>query len=280
MSVDAIRSSRIEAALARALDHADHAELFDLLARTSGLPGPRANLSLATSVGTAIAAAGRRGVPLAEALLGADHEFLNIVGAIILGERVAANVDAKRSMAQLHDMAEDPRFAVREGVVAALRIVLARRGEAAVVDLAAWTDGYLHAHVVLEALSDRELLASMRSGAEVLARLDEAFALADVSPRAAERLQGVRTLRRSMPAQIATIAARFPEAIAWLTERTRTERPESREVIEETIRALRKRSLALSDTDRLTAALTASAPPPRDPSRIVHGTRRRSKGRR
>jgi ferric-dicitrate binding protein FerR (iron transport regulator) len=91
----------------------------------------------------------------------------------------------------------------------------------------------------------------------------------------------VRTLRRELPRQLSVIAARFPEAVAWLSARaTSTSRPESRDVVEEAIRALRKSATALSETDRLSASLQASAPPPRDPARIVHGTRKRSKGRR
>lgn len=278
--MDVIRSQRIDAALTRALDRGEYAELFDLLGRASGLPGPRANIDLARSVGAGIAARGGRGLPLLDALLASGDEYQAIVGALALAARIVADVDARRGRQKLHDMAEDPRHVVREGVIAAVRDLVRAGGEPAIDALSTWTDGYLHAHVVLEALADRELLASLRSGAGVLARLDEAFALADVSPRAAERSQGVRTLRRALPLQISLFAARFPEVLAWFAERAAVvERPESRDVLRETVRALRKSSLSLSETDKLTKTLDASAPVPRDPSRIVHGTRRRSKGR-
>jgi hypothetical protein len=134
--------------------------------------------------------------------------------------------------------------------------------------------------VALEALADRTLLATLPAGDAVLARLDEAFQLADVSPRAAERSQGLRTLRRGFPVQIARFAVRFPEVLAWFTERTQAKRPETREVVHETILALKKNHLAVAEVDRLMAAFAASAPAPRDPTRIVQGTRNRSRGRR
>jgi hypothetical protein len=114
----------------------------------------------------------------------------------------------------------------------------------------------------------------------VVARLDEAFALADRSPRADERLQGLRLLRQGLAGQVALFAARFPGVVRWLEEKTHTARPESREVVERAIAALRKSSFPEAEAARLAAALSASAPPPRDPTRVVQGTRKRSKGRR
>jgi hypothetical protein len=276
----AIRNPRIEGALARAIERGDTVELFDLLTRMSGVPGPRPNLDLARSVATTIAASGAGGARLIDVLLRGDHEYLAMIAALSLGERIASQLDAKRAMGTLHDMAEDPRHHVRQGVILALRIVIARQGDDAIRDLAAWTDGYLHAHVVLEALSDRELLTALRSSGEVMARLDEAFTLADESPRAAERTQGLRTLRRGLPDTIRVLAARFPEVLAWLNERAASKRPETREVIADAIRVLRRGGFGVAEADRLSAVLEESAKPPRDPSRIVTGTRKRSKGRR
>jgi hypothetical protein len=278
--MEGIRSARIEAALVRAVDAGDTAELFDLLARSSGLPGPRPNVDLGDAVAVALAVR-RRGADLTvRALADSESEYHALCGALALGARWAAGVDAKASVDRLQALAEDPRRHVRGAVVRALRRYVERHGPAGVDALVAWTDGYLQAHAVLEALAERTLLASLPSAEPVLARLDEAFALADRSPRAAERSEGVRTLRRELPRQIAVLAGRFSEVVTWLGERTATARPESRDVVEEAIRALRKSATAFSETDRLTASLAASAPAPRDPTRIVQGTRKRSKGRR
>lgn len=278
--MDLIKSQRIEAALARALATGETAELFEWLRRSSGLPGPRPNLDLARAVGTAVASAGKTGAPLARALVQSGDEYLVIVGAMCEGARLAQKVDADRALAALHELAGDERFLVRDGVVHALRTALAARGDEVVRALASFTDGYLHAHVALEALAEPTLLTSLHAEAEVLARLDEAFELADASPRAAERTQGLRTLRRGLPAQIRALASRFSDVLRWLEERTRASRPETREVVAEAIRSLRRSSLPQADADRLARALDASAPPARDAARIVQGTRKRSKGRR
>jgi hypothetical protein len=278
--MDGIRSSRIEAALARAVAEGEVSELFDLLGRASGLPGPRPNLELGEAVAAGLAVRARGAEATVRALVAAEGEYQALVGALALGARWAAGLDGSSASERLQAMAEDPRRHVRGAVVRAVRRFVEQRGDAGVRELSAWTDGYLQAHAVLEALADRTLLARLQDEGPALARLDEAFALADRSPRAAERSEGLRTLRRGLPGQIAVFAARFSETLAWLTERTACTRPETRDVVVEAIRALRKSATALSETDRLTASLEATAPAPRDPTRIVHGTRKRSKGRR
>jgi len=272
-----LRSARIEAAVERALAGAP-SELLDLLDRSSGLPGPRPNLDLARSAGQAIARGGARAAAVIQALRASQGDYHPIVAAQALAARHLAG--DRGAGEALQELAGDSRQVVRGGVIEALRTVLAARGDAAVAELSAWTDGYLQAHVALEAIADRTVLAQLGGGEEVVARLGEAFDLADRSPRAAERLQGVRLLRQALPAQIVAVAARFPAAMEWLEARTTTGRPESREVVAAAITALRKGAFPAAQADRLAAALAASAPPPRDPSRIVQGTRKRSKGRR
>ena len=272
-----LRSARIEAALERALAGAP-SELLALLDRSSGLPGPRPNLDLARSAGAAIARGGARSAGVIAALCASQGDYHPIVAAQALAARHLAG--DRGAGGALQELAGDSRQVVRAGVVEALRTVLAARGDAAVVELSAWTDGYLQAHVALEAISERAVLTQLGAAEEVVARLAEAFDLADRSPRAAERSQGVRQLRQGLPAQIAAVAARFPAALTWLEARTATSRPESREVIAGAIAALRRGAFPTAQTDRLAAALAASAPPDRDAARVVHGTRKRSKGRR
>ncbi|WP_437929578.1 hypothetical protein WMF37_10000 [Sorangium sp. So ce291] len=321
----ALRNPKIDAAIERAAQVGDPAELLALLDRSSGLPArrggvrapgpdlgpnaplPRVNLDLARAVGAAIADRGAPAERLVRALCASTEEYALIVAAQALAAMATREAQAERApgaggatgaggaggrqrgrgarggfdpLGELEQLAEDPRRVVRDGVVAALRVVIAARGDAAVGELASWTDGYLQAYVALEALAERTLLTGISAGAEVVARLEEAFAMSDRSPRADERLQGLRLLRQGMPAQIATFAGRFPEVVRWLEEKTLVERPESRDVVAQAIAALRKGSFSDAETARLAAALTASAPPARYAARIVQGTRKRSKGRR
>ena len=260
----------------------DAAELVELL-RGSGLPGPRPNLELARAVGGDSPSARVGADRLLAELARAEHEYLRVVAAHALAARSLAPRAADRrrasALADLQQIAEDPRHVVRLGVIDALRVRLDALGEPAVHELAAWTDGYLQAHVALEALSDRALLTTLPSADPVVARLDEAFVLADASPRAAERTQGMRALRRGMPAQIAAFAARFPEALAWLEGKTTSARPETREVVAGAIAAVRRAVISDAEAARLSALLEASAKPRRDAARVVHGTRKRSRGR-
>lgn len=274
------RSARLEAALDKATAGAGITELLDVLERSSGLPGIRPNLDFARAAGVAIAARRGRADAVVRDLLGARGEFPIIVAAQALAQRAIAGLDARGAMKALHDLAGDERHLIRMGISAAVRSVLVAKGEAAVLELSAWTDGYLHAHVVLDAMADREVLDRLPVGAEVLARLEEAFVLADVSPRSAERSQGLRTLREAMPAQVTVFAARFPEVLAWVGDKaTTSKRPETREVVERMIIALRRSGLSNAESQRLHDKLAASAPPDRDAARVVHGTRKRSRGR-
>ncbi|MEO7330182.1 MAG: hypothetical protein ABI193_16525, partial [Minicystis sp.] len=259
--VEALKSARLEAALEQAIAHDRTDDLFDLLARASGLPGPRANLDLARAMGLSIAAHRGRADALLRRMIATDQEFVRLIAAVALGARSIAGLDTKTALAGLQELAGDARHSVRSGVVLALRLRITALGEAAVDELAAWTDGYLQAHVALEALAERSILDPLPAAAPVLTRLNEAFALADLSKRADERLQGVRTLRAGLPKQIVTFAARFPDVIGWVESAAAMKRPETREVVAETIRLLRKANLSDAEAKRLDALMTASAKP-------------------
>jgi hypothetical protein len=283
-----IRNDRLAAALDRAVDHGDTVELVELLHRSSNLPGPRPNLELARAVGAALARREARADRLIAELARDEKEYLRIVAAAALGARSLPGEgkhDKRRAarvaeaLADLQQIAEDARHLVRLGVIDALRLRLDALGEPAVDDLASWTDGYLQAHVALEALADRTLLNKLPSAEPVLARLEEAFTLADESPRAAERTQGMRALRQGLPQQIATFAARYPETIAWLEGKTSMARPETREIVASAISLMRRAVISDVEAQRLGGLLEASAKPRRDAAKVVHGTRKRGKGR-
>ena len=276
-----LKNPRIEAALEKAIEGGGTADLFEQLARGSGLPGLRPNMELARAVGLAMAAKGRKSDAVLKALAAAEDEYPKVVAAAALAARRAAKFDTRGSMEGLQVLVEEgTNHHVRAGVVAALRWLLESLGDEVVADLAAWTDGYLQAHVALEALADRTLLARLKDKEGVFSRLEEAFELADASPRSAERSQGMRLLRQGLPGQIAVFAGRFPEVLGWLEEKAGAKRPETREVVANAIAKLRKASLSDAGAAGLSAALEKSAKPPRDPSRIVQGTRKRAKGRR
>jgi hypothetical protein len=276
---EALKSQRIQAALELALDGGPTRDLFDLLERSSGHPGPRPNVDLAKAIGKRLASEAKRGLGLTEELLEHKNEYFVRVGLMALAARASTRGDRTGALRLLHDKADETRKSARDAVIDALESVLLARGDELVPELAAFTDGFLHAFVVLEALTRRQVLDKLSDGEAVLARIGEAFDLADASSRAAERAQGVRLLREGLPKQITRTAQRFGETLAFLEPLLSRKRPETRAVLEATLSELRKTTLSDASTARLRAMLAETAPPPRDPSRIVAGTRKRSRGR-
>src|SRR5579859_3557513 len=277
-----LRNPAIQAELERAIATGSHGALFALLARHSGLPGPRPNDKLGWAGGQAIAAHGSRPDALvrdlgAEANGRGTAEFFPIVGAYCLAARFAAGAAASDVvLAELRPLAEDSRHLVREGVVRALVEMGRTASDALVGDLATWTDGYLSASSALLAIGARSWIDAQRSAEPVIARLDESFALAENAPRADERSQGYRELLKVLPDVAARVMDRFPEKTAeWLESKAGTEHVDLREALENLASAARARGHAPGKLERFERLFDASAPPRRDPKTYVGPTRKR-----
>lgn len=90
------------------------AQRLEMLAANSGLPGPRANLTLLD------AAADLAEPGFVDDLLATGDEYLTTCGAAGLGALIAGDAGADRQ-ARLHELARDERWRVREGVAMALQ---------------------------------------------------------------------------------------------------------------------------------------------------------------
>ncbi|MBK6515098.1 MAG: hypothetical protein IPG04_13485 [Polyangiaceae bacterium] len=277
MEPERLKSDRIEAALTAALDGGPTEPLFDLLDRASGMPGPRPHTDVLRAFGARIAAERGRGEDLASALLEQKKTSLYYVGVMVLCER-ASRKGERQALEELMERADEEKKERRDAVLDALTHVLAARGDEGARAVLPLADGFLHAFVALEALTSPRVLEKLSEPGSVLDLMTDAFTRADDSPRSADRSQGLRVLRLGLPLQIVRAAVRFSETLDWLKERLAYPRPETREVIAETIRALRK-IVGEAEADRLRLEHEGSAKPPRDPSRIVKGTRKRSRGR-
>jgi hypothetical protein len=271
--------TRLDDALEEALAGGRPAQLFSELERVSGMPGPRPNLLLLKSLGARIARGGAPGRELTDVLIAQKSLPLYTTGVFAVGADAASKATRQRGLGKLHDLADEPIKERRRMVVEALADLVAAHGDEIAEAMKRFTDGFLHASVALEALTEQRALARLSAPDALLARFAEAFDLADEAPRAADRAQGVRVLREGMPAQIARAVVRFGELAEFVEERATRERPETREVVAQTITALRK-VVGEAGADRLRKTHVDSAKPPRDPSRIVQGTRKRSRGRR
>ena len=204
-----------------------------------------------------------------------------MVGAFGWAAKFARGTSAKAVLAALRALAEDPRHLVRAGVVIALAEMSRTNGEEVAEALASWTDGFLPTSVALEAMSTRSWLDGLRTPESVIARLDEAFALAHDASRSDQRSQGYRTLLKTLPEASARVTDRFPDAmVAWLELRASTEHVELREAMGEVVTRVRAHGHAVGKLERFEELFAQSAPPRRDPKTYVGPTRKRGAKRR
>jgi hypothetical protein len=264
-----------------------HAQLEIL----SGLPGTRVNTALASAFATECARAGAPADRVAFEMArlapdvapgGSPREFLPVCGVLALAARAALEPELRAEvLAHLHDAAEDPRFRVRDAVPPALARIGEKLPDALAADVATWTDGYHQAAAVLLALSDPRWLSALKDQAAVLARLDEAFALARDAPRSAVRWPGWKALADALGTAPGAVAARFGVPVFdLLASWAKVEMPELREAIEKNLRSKALAGRHGAEIERVRAALGASAPVPRDPTILVQGMRGRGKKRR
>lgn len=275
--MERLRSDRIEEAFHLALETAEFDRLLDLFDRESGLPGPRPRTDVLKAFGARVASEGRSGRALFDTLLASDKESHFYVAVFTLAA-LASSPNGSNSLHELVELAEQVEKSRRDAVIEALAAVLAVRKDAGVEQAARGLEGYLHLHVLLEAVTHPRVLEKLASADTVLGPLTTAFDIADDAPRSAGRSQGLRLLRGGMPVQIARLVPRFEQTLDWLRERAARERPETREVVAAAIKAVRK-IVGDAEASRLSAELERHAPAPRDPTRIVQGTRKRSRGR-
>ena len=208
--------------------------LHDLLMRGSKLPGIRMNTDLADAFAQGCRALGPRGdaVALAMARLPADRapgatalEFLPVCGLYALAARAASDASSRAAtVGELHAHADDLRFRVREAVIEGLARIGASAGDSLVTEVAPWMDGYFHAAAVLLALSRESWLSSIHDADAVIARLDDAFALARDAPRAAARWPGYKALLDALGSVPPLIAPRFGAPVYGMLERWAAEK--------------------------------------------------------
>lgn len=286
---EGLRSELLSAALDEAIAGKPD-RLYAQLGLHSGLPGTRANMTLANAFAVECAARGTKADRLVFTLVGLDpdvargateHEFLPLCGVLALGARASRDPAVRRKAIEaLHDAAEDPRFRVRDVVPVALARIGEAMGDELVGLTASWTDGFFQAAAVLRALAENTWLSATKDADGVLARLDEAFLLAEKAPRAASRYPGRKALVDALATAPAAVATRYGAAVFELLARwSKTKMPELREAIEKNLRAKALAGRYGDEIAGVQGALTASRTPPRDPTLLVEGMRSRGKKR-
>jgi hypothetical protein len=268
----------------------DTRALRDLLARGSGLPGPRINQALVDAFAEESRSRGAAADRLLVELASLDAfvapgatplEMLPVCGVAGAAARAAQDDAAlERGLALLHDRADDLRFRVRDAVALGLARIGARRGAALADAVASWMDGFFHAAAVVRALADPAWLAALPKPEAAVARLDEAFELAHGAQRSAARYPGHKALVEALSASPRTLAERFGVPVFDLLERwAQVKDPVLREVVEKNLGGARLAGRHAAEVARVRAALARTAPPRRDPRTDVGPTRGRGKRR-
>ncbi|MFJ2553852.1 LEPR-XLL domain-containing protein [Microbacterium sp. NPDC087591] len=154
----------------------------DFLTARSGLPGPRANLTLVD------AAARIADPPAIDALLADGGEYPMMCAAAAIARRAAEPASA----AQARTLATDERWRVREGVVIGLQLLGDESPDALIATVRAWADDpdlYVQRAATAAICEPRLLL----SGAAAAAALD-------ICRRTTRHLTALPRERRSEPA--------------------------------------------------------------------------------
>jgi hypothetical protein len=279
--------------LARALDEAiagRRAPLFDLLTRGSRMPSPRPNAALAEAFALACRSRGAStdALTLAMARLTADEapgatvfEFLPMCGTMAIAARATADEAVRTAfVAELHTLADDLRFRVREAVIEGMSRIGGAAGDALVGEAASWMDGYFHAAAILRALAREPWLPTLHEPAPVVLRLDEAFVLARDAPRAAARYPGHKALLEALVEAPPRLAVRFGVPLFDMLARWATVKdPVLRELVATILRNGKLSGRFRPELDRVRRSLDQTEPPVRNPDHD-HGSSRDRSGAR
>lgn len=286
------------AELTTALEHAvagKPADLYRQLELQSGLPGPRVNMNLAVAFAHDCARMGSKvdallyemaSLPPDEARGASGKEFLSVCGVLAVGSRATAANDAAlhyKALTILEDKADDPRFRVRDAVPLALAMLGSKMKRDLAERLEPWMDRYHHAAAVILALAEPSWLETFGydDAAAPIRLLHSAFVLAHEAPRSAQRYPGHKALVEALGSVPKAVAKRFAvpmydQLAAW-AEYVRV--PEMREVIVANMDDPQMKKPFGDEIKRVKQLVEAGKKPPRDPSRLVHGTRGRGKKR-
>ena len=316
---EGLRSEMLRGALDDALTTSSRDRLEALLARHGGLPSARANHKLAAAFANEVASRGARALPLVLSLArhpARDDEptaFLPVAAAFALvanrADRELAGLDEALAALTGHDSS-----AVRIGASAALA---GHAPDALVARAGRWLDAddqraeqaegaggpaagtnrpkrrearqadhetrFATIAATLDALADPNVLAGLRDAQALLAYLDRVLdALASAS-RAAERSPARRRALAALGPALARVVQSVRGGGEWLHEHAaRAEHPDLRDALGRALDRLRKSSVGKAEIASIHAALDASAPPLRDPTRDnreARGRGRRAKRR-
>lgn len=291
------------ATILQALDEAlrgNHTRLEDLLSRHGGMPTPTPKLKLAAAFGVEVSKRSEGVVDLLQQL-GGHHSapdtaqiYIPMAAAFGWAGRVRMGKDLAIAWSALAYLAADERAPVRLAACAALSGMAMRVGGAdeLISQATNWLDldnreeRYSASATILEVLSEKKLLTTLKNVLPLLDYLSRVLRDLAEMPRSAERSDGRRRMLQALPNTLSAVVTVFSAAdmgIRWLAKECAVVwHPSVREVLSDTIVRLSssKRGLPGGAVEAARIALKASAKPLRDPSRLRPGSGRGMKTRR
>jgi hypothetical protein len=228
------------------------------LKANSGLPGPRANLELVEAVGDEADA------DLLWRLSASSDEFLALCGTAGLGRLVA---DDPTVLPWLKELAEDPRWRVREGVAIALQRFGRANMPGLIDEMEAWSKaGPLVQRAAAAAVCEPPLLKKPEEVKRVLQILDHITR--SMAATRERKHESVRVLRQTMGYCWSVAAAANPEAGRPLLEKwLRSSDPDIAWVMKSNLAKARMSALARSLREGSTRRPGPSAKSPTRPAR-------------
>jgi len=243
------------------------------LKKHSGLPGPRANLELVAAV------AEEADADRLWRLSASQDEFLALCGTAGLG-RVAL-MEPDTVMSWLHELAEDPRWRVREGVAMALQRIGKEDMPRLIAGMKEWSrEGAFVQRAVVAGLCEPALLIGIAETVEVLAILDHITrSLAATTDR---KHDGFRVLRQALGYGWSVAAAAAPQnARPYLEKWLRSRDSDVAWVMQSNLRKSRMESfrnaLAAKPARRSRSGSAAASKPAAAPSSRSSGRARRAR---
>lgn len=175
------------------------------LAANSGLPGPRANLSLVA------ACAEEADLSRALELVATDDEFISVCGLVALGRHLGGG--DREHLETLHRYAADQRWRPREGVAMALQRAADDDPESAFSVAEAWAgdDDPLVRRAAVATVCEPRLLKNQAFALRALQLLDRVTADLTTMSREERRSPGTRTLRQALGYGWSVAIAAAPE---------------------------------------------------------------------
>jgi len=285
-------------ALREALEHALRGRLDDLqrlLARHGKMPSSRPNLELGAAFGAEIASQTRDVTKLLTILTNTNAEadtadvFVPMAATYGWAALVQVSSDNQGAWSALRELLADERDPVRLAVQDACVRLCGHPGQVdrLLVQALRWMDDddqdppFGLAALITEVFAKKTIIARLADKAVLREFLSRALAAVANAPRSASRWDSYRRLLTALPHGIAacvTSAGSTSElaqdTLAWLkNECSNAQGDPERKLLSEAILQLRAPSngLAAGAIDSLSAALSSTSKPPRDPTRMRVG---------